>query len=308
MLDKHILIYYILFMEIRLLRYFLAVAQEESISKAADILHITQPTLSRQLMDLEKELNTKLLIRGKRNKKITLTDDGKLLKSRAQEIIDLTNKTESEFLFVDKNISGDIFIGGGETDAIRLIARTIRHLSLEYPNIKYHFYSGNGEDVKEKLNKGLLDFGVFIEPIDKKEYGFIQLPQNDTWGILMRKDSDLAKKEFIESDDLINIPLFSSRQYLVKNLISGWLGFDFEKLNIVGTYNLLYNASIMVEEGLGYALCIDKLINISGESKLCFKPLKPKLEAGILVAWTKNQPLSKIAKLFIKKLQEEITD
>ncbi|CDE42374.1 putative uncharacterized protein [Clostridium sp. CAG:768] len=295
-------------MEIRLLRYFLAVAQEESISKAADILHITQPTLSRQLMDLEKELNTKLLIRGKRNKKITLTEDGKLLKSRAQEIIELTNKTESEFLFGDKNISGDIFIGGGETDAIRVIARTIKRLSLEYPNIKYHFYSGNGEDVTEKLNKGLLDFGVFIEPIDKKEYGFIQLPQNDTWGILMRKDSDLAKKEFIEPEDLINIPLFSSRQYLVKNLISGWLGFDFEKLNIIGSYNLLYNASIMVEEGLGYALCIDKLINISGDSKLCFKPLKPKLEAGILVAWNKNQPLSKIAKLFIQKLQEEITD
>ncbi len=295
-------------MEIRLLRYFLAVAQEESISKAADILHITQPTLSRQLMDLEKELNTKLLIRGKRNKKITLTEDGKLLKSRAQEIIELTNKTESEFLFGDKNISGDIFIGGGETDAIRVIARTIKRLSLEYPNIKYHFYSGNGEDVTEKLNKGLLDFGVFIEPIDKKEYGFIQLPQNDTWGILMRKDSDLAKKEFIEPEDLINIPLFSSRQYLVKNLISGWLGFDFEKLNIIGSYNLLYNASVMVEEGLGYALCIDKLINISGDSKLCFKTLKPKLEAGILVAWTKNQPLSKIAKLFIQKLQEEITD
>lgn len=295
-------------MEIRLLRYFLAVAQEESISKAADLLHITQPTLSRQLMDLEKELNTKLLIRGKRNKKIILTEDGKLLKSRAQEIIELTNKTESEFLFGDKNISGDIFIGGGETDSIRVIARTIKRLSLEYPNIKYHFYSGNGEDVTEKLNKGLLDFGVFIEPIDKKEYGFIQLPQNDTWGILMRKDSDLAKKEFIEPEDLINIPLFSSRQYLVKNLISGWLGYDFEKLNIIGSYNLLYNASVMVEEGLGYALCIDKLINISGDSKLCFKPLKPKLEAGILVAWPKNQPLSKIAKLFIQKLQEEITD
>ena len=295
-------------MEIRLLRYFLAVAQEESISKAAELLHITQPTLSRQLMDLEKELNTKLLIRGKRNKKITLTEDGKLLKSRAQEIIELTNKTESEFLFGDKNISGDIFIGGGETDSIRVIARTIKRLSLEYPNIKYHFYSGNGEDVTEKLNKGLLDFGVFIEPIDKKEYGFIQLPQNDTWGILMRKDSDLAKKEFIEPEDLINIPLFSSRQYLVKNLISGWLGYDFEKLNVIGTYNLLYNASVMVEEGLGYALCIDKLINISGDSKLCFKPLKPKLEAGILVAWPKNQPLSKIAKLFIQKLQEEITD
>ncbi len=295
-------------MEIRVLKYFLKVAQEESISKAAESLHITQPTLSRQLMELEKELNTKLLIRGKRNKKITLTDDGKLLKSRAQEIVELANKTESEFLFDDKNISGDIFIGGGETDAMRVIAKAIIPLTKKYPNIKYHFYSGNGEDVKEKLNKGLLDFGIFIEPTDKKEYEFIQLKQKDTWGILMRKDSPLAIKNYIEPDDLVHIPILSSRQFLVKNLVSGWLGYDFDKLNIIGTYNLLYNASIMVEEGIGYALCIDRLINLSGDSKLCFKPLKPSLDAGILVAWKKNQPLSKSAKLFLQKLQKEITN
>ncbi len=290
-------------MEIRVLKYFLAVAQEESISKAAEVLNITQPTLSRQLMDLENELKTKLLVRGKRNKKVTLTDDGKLLKARAQEIVELANKTESEFLFDEKNLTGDIYIGGGETEAMRIIARTVKKLYEIYPNIKYHLYSGNGEDVREKLDKGLLDFGLFIEPIDKKEYGFIQLNEKDRWGLLMRKDSFLSSKEYIEPQDMKDIPIFTSRQYLVKNLISGWLGFDFEKLNIIGSYNLLFNASIMVEEGLGYALCIDRLINLTGNSKLCFKPLKPSLEAGILIAWKKNQPLSKCAKLFLNELQ-----
>ena len=293
-------------MEIRLLKYFLKVAQEESISKAAESLHITQPTLSRQLMELEKELKTTLFERGKRNKKIILTDDGKLLKARATEIIELTNKTEAEFLFNDKNITGDLYFGGGETDAMRVVARAIKNLSVKLPNIKYHFYSGNGEDIKEKLNKGLLDFGLFIEPVDKKEYEFIQLEQKDNWGLLIRKDSPLAKKEFIEPNDLINIPILSSRQFLVKNLISGWLGYNFENLNIVGTYNLLYNASIMVEEGFGNALCIDKLINLTEESKLCFKPLKPNLSAGILIAWKQNQPLSKCARLFLQQLQEII--
>lgn len=290
-------------MEIRVLKYFLAVAQEESISKAAEVLNITQPTLSRQLMDLENELKTKLLVRGKRNKKVTLTDDGKLLKARAQEIVELANKTESEFLFDEKNLTGDIYIGCGETEAMRIIARTVKKLSEIYPNIKYHLYSGNGEDVREKLDKGLLDFGLFIEPIDKKEYGFIQLNEKDRWGLLMRKDSFLSSKEYIEPQDMKDIPIFTSRQYLVKNLISGWLGFDFEKLNIIGSYNLLFNASIMVEEGLGYALCIDRLINLTGSSKLCFKPLKPSLDAGILIAWKKNQPLSKCAKLFLNELQ-----
>lgn len=290
-------------MEIRVLKYFLAIAQEESISKAAEVLHITQPTLSRQIMDLEVELKTKLLVRGKRNKKILLTEDGKLLKARAQEIVELANKTEAEFLVDEKDISGDVYIGGGESDAMRIVAKTAKKLSKKYPNIKYHLYSGNGEDVTEKLNKGLLDFGLFIEPIDKKEYGFIQLPQNDRWGLLMKKDSTLASKEYVVPEDLIDLPILTSRQYLVKNLISGWLGYDFDKLNVVGTYNLLFNASIMVEEGFGYALCIDKLINLSGDSNLCFKPLRPKLEVGVLIAWKKNQVLSKCAKLFLEYLK-----
>lgn len=294
-------------MEIRVLKYFLAVVQMESISKAAENLHITQPTLSRQLMDLEKELGTKLLIRGKRNKKISLTDDGKLLRVRAQEIVDLANKTASEFVFEEGNIIGDIYIGGGESEAMRIVAKTIKNVSSIYPNIKYHFYSGNGEDVTEKLNKGLLDFGLFIEPIDKREYDFIQLQQKDNWGVLMRKDFPLAQKEFIEPEDLIKLPLLSSRQFLVKNLISGWMGDDFDRLNIIGSYNLLYNASLMVDEGVAYALCIDKLINLTGKSNLCFRPLKPALQTGTLIAWKKNQPISKCAKLFLQELQKNVT-
>lgn len=290
-------------MEIRILKYFLAVANEESITKAAEFLNITQPTLSRQLMELETELHTKLLVRGKRNKKIVLTDDGKLLRKRAQEIIELTAKTESEFLIDEKNIIGDIRIGAGETDAMRIIAKTAKELQKEYPHIKYHLYSGNGEDITEKLDKGLIDFGLLIEPVNKKEYGFISLQQKDSWGLLMRKDSPLAHKEYIEARDLLNIPLLCSRQYLVKNQISSWLGYDYEKLNIIGTYNLLFNASLMVEEGSGYALCLDNLINTTGNSNLCFKRLKPSLEAGLLIVWKKNQVFSKCAKLFLQKLQ-----
>lgn len=302
MLDRHIKYTYDGAMELRVLKYFLATAQQESISKAAEFLHITQPTLSRQLMDLELELKTKLLIRGKRNKKIALTEEGKLLKARAQQIIELADKTENEFIYDEKGITGDIYIGGGETDTMRIVAKAAKKIACKYKNIKFHLYSGNGEDVKEKLNKGLLDFGLFIEPFDKKDFGFINLKQKDRWGLLMKKDSPLAKKEYITPQDLKNIPILSSRQFLVKNLISGWLGDDFEKLNIVGTYNLLFNASIMVDEGFGYALCIDKLINFTGESNLCFKPLKPTLEAGTLIAWKKNAPLSKCAKLFLKEL------
>lgn len=288
-------------MEIRVLKYFLAIAQEESISKAAELLHITQPTLSRQIMDLEKELNATLFVRGKRNKKVLLTDDGKYLKTRAKEIVELALKTESEFLLTEKNISGDVHIGGGETDGMRIVAKTIKEISKKYPNIKYHLYSGNGEDIVEKIEKGLTDFGIFIEPIDKKEYDFVTFPQKDTWGILMRKDNPLANKDFITPEDIKNLPLLSSRQFLVKNLISGWLGYKFDELNIMGTYNLIYNTSLMVEEGVGCALCLDKLINLAGNSNLCFRPLKPQLDSGIILAWKKNQPLSKCAKIFLQE-------
>lgn len=294
-------------MEVRILRYFLAVAREESISKAAEYLHITQPTLSRQLMELEEELGSKLLNRGKRNHKITLTGEGMLLRKRAEEIIALVDKTESEFIATNEIISGDIYIGGGETDAMRFIAKTAQKLKKDCPHIRYHLFSGNADDVTEKLDNGLLDFGILIEPADIEKYNYIKLPVTDCWGLLMRKDSPLANKERIFASDLLEIPLITSRQALVRNEISGWSGEDIEKLNIVATYNLVYNASLMVDEGFGYALCLDKLVNTSESSNLCFKPLTPQLEAHLDIVWKKHQVFSKAAETFLTMLKQEIS-
>lgn len=294
-------------MEVRILRYFLAVAREESISKAAEYLHITQPTLSRQLMELEEELGSRLLNRGKRNHKIILTDEGMLLRKRAEEIIALVDKTKSEFVTTNEIISGDIYIGGGETDAMRFIAKTAQKLKKDYPHIRYHLFSGNADDVTEKLDKGLLDFGILIEPADIEKYNYIKLPVTDCWGLLMRKDSPLADKERIFARDLLDIPLITSRQALVRNEVSGWSGEDIEKLNIVATYNLVYNASLMVDEGFGYALCLDKLVNTSESSNLCFKPLTPQLEAHLDIVWKKHQAFSKAAETFLTMLKKEIS-
>lgn len=291
-------------MELRVLRYFLAAAREESITGAAEILHITQPTLSRQLMELEEELGKKLLIRG--NRKLTLTDEGVLLRKRAEEIIELVQKTETEITASDEIISGDIYIGGGETDAMRIIAKTAKKLQQEYPELRYHLFSGNADDVTERLDKGLLDFGVLIEPADIRKYDYIRLPVTDIWGVLMKKDSPLSSKNKIEPKDLLDLPLICSRQTMVRNEISGWLGKDFEKLNVVATYNLVYNASLMVEEGVGYALSLDKLVNTTGNSNLCFKPLEPKMEVGLDIVWKKYQIFSKVTQKFIDRLQKDI--
>lgn len=291
-------------MEIRVLKYFLAIARKGSISGAAEYLHVTQPTLSRQMQELEEELQTQLFIRGNRN--ITLTNEGMLLLKRAEEIVNLADKTAADFASSESMISGDIYIGAGETDAIRLIAKVAKKLQADYPHISYHMFSGNAEDVADRLDTGLLDFGVLIEPADIKKYNYIRLPITDSWGLLMRKDSPLAEKKVITPDDVIPLPLICSRQRLVRNEISGWLGQDFEKLNIITTYNLVFNASIMVEEGMGYALCLDKLINTTGVSNLCFRPLQPALEANLDIVWKKHQILSSAAREFLKRLQNEL--
>ena len=290
-------------MEVRVLRYFLAVAKEETISGAAELLHISQPTLSRQLMDLEKELGKQLFIRG--NRKLTLTENGMFLRKRAQEIVDLMDKTQSEFNTTDEIIGGDVFIGSGETDAMRLIAKIAHELQQNHPNIRYRLFSGNGDDVIDKLDKGLIDFGIVIDPIDVTKYDFMRIPAKDTWGLLMRKDSILASKDYIAPSDLLNIPIITSNQTLVNDEMSKWLGKDFEMLNIVSTYNLVYNASLLVEQGMGYALCLDKLINTTGDSPLCFKPLYPPLEANLNVIWKKYQVFSKASDIFLKYMIHE---
>lgn len=291
-------------MEFRVLQYFLAIAREETISKAAESLHITQPPLSRQMKELEEQLGKQLFIRG--NRKINLTEEGILLRQRAEEIISLVEKTESEIMHSDTTISGDIYIGSGETEGMRILAKVIDTCHKEYPKIKFHLYSGNSQDVVEKIENGLIDFGVLIEPADISKYDFIKIPVKDKWGVLMRKDSPIASLKSITADTLKKLPLICSSQEIVKNEISGWLNDDYNKLNIVATYNLIYNASLLVEEGSGYALGLDKLINTSGNSKVCFIPLEPKLEVGLTLIWKKYHLFSKAASYFLNQLRKEI--
>lgn len=293
-------------MELRVLKYFLAVAREGSITGAANSLHLTQPTLTRQLQELEKELKQKLLLRGKY--KVTLTPEGMILRKRAEEIVDMVEKTEAELLSISETVSGDIYIGGGESDCMKYIAEIIKEIQADYPAIKFHIFSGNAEDVTEKLDKGLLDFGVLIQPVDLSKYDNITLPDKDVWGVVMRKDCPLAQKAYVELEDLRGLPLINSRQAMRK--ISGkndfidWFQGEFENLNTVATINLVYNAAIMVKEGIGYAITLDKLVDTSSESILCFRPLKPKLESGLDIVWKKYQVFSPAAKLFLEKLQD----
>lgn len=296
-------------MELRVLKYFLAVAREGSITGAANSLHLTQPTLTRQLQDLEKELKQKLLVRGRYN--VTLTPEGMILRKRAEEIVDMVEKTEAEFQSISETISGDIYIGGGESDSMKYIADTIKEIQSDYPDIKFHIYSGNAEDVTERLDNWLLDFGILIQPVDLSKYDHITLPEKDVWGVVMRKDSYLAKKKFVTLEDLYNIPLINSRQAIKKtnsqNDFIDWFQGEFDKLNTVATFNLVYNAAVMVKAGIGYAITLDKLVDISIESELCFRPLKPKLESGLDIVWKKYQVFSPAAKLFLKKIQEKFS-
>ncbi len=291
------------------MRYFLTVAREGNITKAADVLHVTQPTLSRQLKDLEQELGKKLFIRSSHS--IILTDEGMLLRNRAEEIVNMVDKLEAEFSSMEETIGGDIYIGGGETEAMKHIARVAKDVQVRYSNIRYHLYSGNEEDITERLDKGLLDFGILIQPADISKYNYLNIPAKDVWGVVMRRDSSLALKESIQAADLLNAPLICSRQAMKqtfsKNEFSDWFGEDFHKLNIVTTYNLAYNAAIMVEEGIGYAITLDKIVNTSTNSNLCFRPLQPRLESGLNIVWKKHHVLSAAADAFLKELQGEFS-
>lgn len=293
-------------MELRVLRYFLTIAREGSITNAANVLHVTQPTLSRQIHDLEEELGQRLFVRGSRN--MSLTAEGMILRKRAEEIISMVDKTEAEFHSMSNVVSGDIYIGGGETEAVKLIAQIVCELRTAYPEIHYHLYSGNAEDVTERLDKGLLDFGLLIQPADISKYDYFNIPAKDTWGVIMRKDSSLAEKETIRKEDLLNVPLICSRQVISeerhRNEFAEWFGEDFDKLDIVTTFNLVYNAAIMVEAGVGYAITIDKIANTTESSSLCFRPLRPQLDSGLNVIWKKDQVFSAAAALFFKKLRE----
>lgn len=288
-------------MELRVLQYFLAVTREQSISGAAQSLHLSQPTLSRQLKDMEDELGKQLIIRG--NRKITLTEEGMILRKRAEEIMELVQKAEHEITVSDDIISGDVYIGAGETDAVRLLAKAGKKLQLKYPDIHYHISSGDSTDVLERLDKGLIDFGLLFGTVESSKYEYLEFPVKDMYGILMRKDSSLAEKDKIYPEDLYDKPLIFNRNTRDGDLLTTWLGKSISELNISATYNLLFNASLMVEEGLGYAFALDKIINTAGEGNLCFVPCEPSLNVGMNLIWKKYQVFPKAAKKFLEEFQ-----
>ncbi len=291
-------------MELRELKYFLAVAEYGTISKAAEELYVTQPNLSRQIQNLENELGQKLFIRGKR--KVALTAAGVLLQKRAEEIISLLAKTKEELTSFDKTLTGTIWIGGGESYAVKLIAKAANALQKDYPFVKFRFFSGDTNEVVEKLDEGLLDFGILITPADLSNYEYIRLPFVDTWGIWARKDSPLAEKTEITPSDLIDQPIIFSKHSYGKNPITDWFGKNYEKMNVVATYNLIYNASLMVEEGMGYAVGLGKLINTTGDSNLQFIPFSPSLKSEIYFVWKKYSVLSKADEVFLNYLNASL--
>ena len=291
-------------MDIRVLEYFLAVAREESITKAAKALSMTQPPLSRQLKELEDELGKQLFIRG--NKKVTLTEEGILLRKRAEELIELMEKTKEEIRSSEERIHGTVLIGAGESDAVSFLARTARRLQMSHPDISYHLYSGDATSITEKLDHGLIDFGLLVEPVDISKYEYLRLPVKDTWGVLMRRDSPLAVKDQILAEDLWEKPLIVSHQIYDSSELSSWFQRDIRKLHITAAYELLYNATHFVKSGCGYALSLDKLINTTGESELTFRPLYPALDAGLCFVWKKHQIFSRASRLYLDTLKKDL--
>ena len=289
-------------MELRLLRYFLTVAREGSITNAANALHITQPTLSRQIHELEEELGQPLLVRGSRS--VSLTGEGMLLRKRAEEILELVEKTEREVSLGDDVLTGEVSVGAGETVGVHFLTKAAQELRRRYPGVRFQIISGDGMEVCELLDKGLIDFGLVFDHVDRSKYNAIPVPWRDVWGVLVRKDHPLAEKEAVTPADLIHQPLLVSRQVLKGPLLPEWFGAGLDALNIAGTYTLAFNGSLMVEDGMGCALCLDRIINLGEDSPLCFRPLEPRREAGMHIIWKKYQVFSRAAEKYLELLEE----
>lgn len=288
-------------MELRVLRYFLEIAREENVTHAAQRLHISQPTLSRQIKELEDELGKKLFIRS--NYSIKLTEEGMLLRKRAEDILDMADKTLAEFKSLNEINGGDIHIGCAESNGIAPFIRVIQSLQKQYPRIRYHFYSSGTEAVNERLDRGLLDFAIIVQEVDPLKYNYLKIPASDQWGLIMRKDSPLAQHSCIHLQDLIDIPLILSRQAM-KEEMPRWLGEMQDKLHIVGTYDLLFNTSVMVREGFGYVLGFNGLVYTGSDSDLCFRPLEPELISPMYIVWKKYHMFSPVAALLYKELKK----
>ncbi|MBD5083879.1 MAG: LysR family transcriptional regulator [Clostridiales bacterium] len=294
-------------MDIRLLEYFLAVAKYGNITRAAEQLHVTQPTISRQLMELEDAVGTPLLIRGKRQ--VTLTEAGILFQQRAEEIVSLMEKTMRDISGQDDLLGGTVAIGCVETCVSRMLPKVLGGFSARYPNVKYELYSADGDDIREKLDRGDLDFGILVEPVEAAKYDFFRLPYWETWGVVMRRDDPLAQKAAIGRDDLLSIPLILPRREIVQDHIAGWFDLDRSQLNIFAGHNLLNNAALLVEAGLGYGICVGGSYEIRGGENLCFVPLTPERTTGHVLAWKKNRVFHSAASRFREFVQSvELTE
>lgn len=282
-------------MELRVLRYFLMAAREESITRAANLLHVTQPTLSRQLMQLERELGVKLFRRSKHS--IVLTDDGMLLKRRAQEIVALADKAEREFSRQEDALGGEIAIGCGETRNMYYLSQQIAAFRERYPAVQFAIYSATADDIKDRIEKGLLDMGLLMEPVEIAKYEAIRMPEKEQWGILVRGDSELAAKETVTAEELRHVPLIMAKRELVKNRLADWFGDHYDRLEVAATYNLIVNATFMVQNNVGVALGF-RFENLVGD--LRYVPLHPKLETGSVLVWKKHQVFSPATARFIE--------
>ena len=288
-------------MEIRNLRYFLAVAREENMTRAAETLHVTQPTLSKTMKALEDELGKKLFVRHSFS--ISLTEEGELLRDRAEDLVTMADKIEKEFLSLDELTGGELYLGLAESYQIRHLAKEIRLLKERYPGLRYHITSGDTEQVTEKLDKGLLDFAVICDVPDGRKYEYIAFPEGDIWGLILPADAALAKKESIRIEDLLGLPLFASEQGWEGD-IRGWAGEHFAQLRLEGSFRLAYNASMFVREGLGYQLTFRNLVDVSEVSGLVFRPLEPKLEVKLYLIWNRYQAFTPIAERFLAQIRE----
>ncbi|MGX8715996.1 MAG: LysR family transcriptional regulator [Lachnospiraceae bacterium] len=291
-------------MEIRVLRYFLETAREGNMTRAAERLHISQPTMSKQLKELEQELGAKLFIRS--NYSIRLTEAGMLLRERAEDILSLVDKTEAEFKSLEMMNRGDIYIGAPESESMELFAEIVCKLQQDYPKVRCNIHSGNMQDVCEKLDKGLLDFGIVMNYVDPAKYNYLPMPSRDRWGVIFKKVDPLAEKESFSIPDLKNLPLICSKQW-VDHEFPQWFMSDLDDVNIVATYNLPFNGAVMARAGMGYAIMLDKLVYTGADSDIIFRPLRDVPHAEMYIIWRKFQTFTPAARLLVDALQERLS-
>lgn len=291
-------------MDIRVLEYFLAVVREENITKAAEVLHVTQPTLSRQLAKMEDELGVQLMVRGKKG--ITLTEEGMLLRRRAEEITELADKAEREIAEHEELIDGEISIGSGELASVRVLPELFKSFKEKYPRVTFDIYTGNADQIKQRLDSGLTDMGILLEPVEIEKYDFVRFNIPERWVILMRADDSLAEKDCVTIEDLIKLPLIFTKRQSIRNEIESWFKGRVNELNIAATSNMSTNASVLVEHGFGYALVVEGSVPFLDKTKVCYRPLSPERTTTSVLAWKKNQPLAPAVRKFLEHVHNEL--